>query len=63
MSQIELGIHVTELIVLVFGIAGPTIWTALRLRAVFQDFPPHRHINGPTGKIMYPKGYEPGELD
>jgi hypothetical protein len=27
-----------------------------RFYALFEDNPPHRHLNG---KIIYPKGYEP----
>lgn len=29
------------------------------LKRMFREYPPHRHINGLT---LYPKGYEPGEV-
>lgn len=52
-----LWLQIAELAVLIFGAAAPSIWTALRLRSILKDFPPHRHIRG---GILYPKGYEPG---
>lgn len=60
MNQWELVFHAGELGVLIFGVAAPIIWSALRLRSVLKDFPPHRHING---TIIYPSGYAPTDLE
>jgi hypothetical protein len=60
MSSIELAFHIAELLVLVFGVAWPATWAALRFRSILQDFPPHRHLGERT--ILYPKGYAPGPL-
>ncbi len=60
MKQWEFIFHASELGVLVFGVAAPIVWSAFRLRSLLKDFPPHRHLNG---KILYPKGYAPGEIE
>lgn len=60
MNGAELNFHVAELAVLVFGVAAPIIWSTLRLRSIFKDFPPHRHING---TILYPADYAPTEVE
>ena len=63
MNQWEFIFHGAELFILAFGVAAPIIWSALRIRSILQDFPPHRHIGS---RILYPKGYEPpktGEME
>lgn len=52
--------HVTEIAILLFGVAAPITYGVIRLVAMLKDFPPHKHING---KILYPKGYEPGQVE
>jgi hypothetical protein len=57
----ELIFHGVEVLILLFGVAWPIVWAALRFRSILQDFPPHRHLGG-GGKILYPKGYMPPEI-
>lgn len=60
MPETELLFHGAELLVLIFGVAAPMIWSALRIRSILRDFPPHRHING---SIIYPAEYVPTEIE
>lgn len=56
----ETQFHVAELSVMVFGMALPLLWGAFRLMTLLKEYPPHRHING---KILFPHGYEPPEVE
>ena len=48
-------LHIIEILVV-----GAPIWgVAFRLTSIIKDFPPHRHANG---NIIYPKGFEPSEV-
>ena len=60
MNPLEFWFHGIEISVLVFGVAAPMIWSAMRLRSILKDFPPHRHVNG---KVFYPAGYAPARAE
>lgn len=57
-SDIETALRIGELLVAVGAVAY--LRKIARLLGVFDDYPPHRHING---KITYPKGYSPEPVE
>jgi hypothetical protein len=52
--------HLVEILILLFGVAAPILYTAIRLHSLMKDFPMHKHVNG---KVLYPKGYEPTRVE
>jgi hypothetical protein len=60
-NHTELVLRLAEIGAILLGVALPAWISAIRLRLLFKDFPPHRHIRG-GGQILYPKGYEPGDI-
>jgi hypothetical protein len=62
MTKEEIIFQVVQLAILLAGGVGPMLYATFRLRSLLKDFPPHRHISG-GGQILYPKGYEPGDLE
>jgi hypothetical protein len=59
MITLDNTIHISEAIAIVGG-----LWkinrSFVRFLDIMKDFPPHRHVNG---KIMYPKGFNPGMVE
>lgn len=60
MTTADIWFHVVELGIMAFGVALPILWGVSRLASLLKDFPPHRHLNG---SIIYPRGYEPTEIE
>jgi hypothetical protein len=58
-GSLDVYFHLVELIAVLGGVIK-VVTDVGKIRAMFQDFPMHRHVNG---KIIYPKGYEPSEIE
>jgi hypothetical protein len=54
----QLG-HIGEALTII-GVGWAVISKINRLISIFEDFPPHRHVNG---TVLYPKGFAPETLD
>lgn len=52
--------HIIEILVFLGGLYK-VMRRVDRFLAIFEDYPPHRHVNG--SRIIYPKGYEPPRID
>ncbi len=53
------GVTLT-VVVVIMGVVWKVLVKVSRIMEALADYPPHRHVNG---KILFPKGYEPGAVE
>lgn len=60
MHWLEVGVTVAGVAVSVGTAAWAVLRKLTRILDAFENFPPHRHVNG---KILFPKGFEPTAIE